>query len=40
VENGNIGFGSAASTSLFLLIMLCAVLFIKAAKVNLGESAK
>ncbi len=40
VENGNIGFGSAASTSLFLLIMLCAVLFIKAAKVNLGEQTK
>jgi trehalose/maltose transport system permease protein len=40
VENGNIGFGSAASTSLFLLIMMCAVLFIKAAKVNLGESQK
>jgi trehalose/maltose transport system permease protein len=37
VENGNIGFGSAASTSLFLLIMFCAVLFIKGAKVNLGE---
>jgi trehalose/maltose transport system permease protein len=40
VENGNIGYGSAASTSFFLLIMLCAVLFIKAAKVNLGENSK
>jgi trehalose/maltose transport system permease protein len=40
VENGNIGYGSAASTSLFLLIMLCAILFVKGAKVNLGEQSR
>jgi trehalose/maltose transport system permease protein len=40
VDNGNIGFGSAASTSLFLLIMLSAVLFIRAAGIKLSESSR
>jgi trehalose/maltose transport system permease protein len=38
VDNGNIGFGSAASTSLFLLIFLSAALFIRAAKLKFDES--
>lgn len=37
VDNGNIGFGSAASTSLTLIIFLSAVLFMRAARVRLSE---
>ena len=37
VEAGNVGFGSAASTSLFLIIMLSALLFLRLARVKLGE---
>lgn len=40
VEYGNMGYGSAASTSLFLIIMLTAVIFLKFAKVNLSEGAR
>jgi trehalose/maltose transport system permease protein len=36
VEYGNIGYGSAASTSLFLIVMLAAAIFIKLARVKLG----
>jgi len=39
VDNGNMGFGSAASTSLFLIIGLAAVLFMRAARVRLAEEA-
>ena len=38
VDAGNIGFGSAASTSLFLIIMLAAVVFLKVGRVRLTES--
>jgi trehalose/maltose transport system permease protein len=37
VEAGNVGFGSAASTSLFLIIMLSAVVFLRATRVKLAE---
>ena len=37
VEAGNVGFGSAASTSLFLIIMLSALVFLRVARVKLGE---
>lgn len=40
VEYGNMGFGSAASTSLFLIIMLTAILFLRLARVKLAEDAK
>mgnify|MGYP001259587118 FL=1 len=40
VEYGNMGFGSAASTSLFLIIMLTAVIFLRLARVKLAEDAK
>jgi trehalose/maltose transport system permease protein len=37
VDNGNLGFGSAASTSLTLIIFLTTVLFLRAARVKLSE---
>ncbi len=37
VEYGNMGFGSAASTSLFLIIMLTAVIFLRLTRVKLAE---
>jgi trehalose/maltose transport system permease protein len=40
VEYGNMGYGSAASTSLFLIILLTAVVFLKLARVKLAEDAK
>jgi trehalose/maltose transport system permease protein len=40
VEYGNMGYGSAASTSLFLIILLTAILFLKLARVKLSEDAK
>lgn len=40
VEYGNMGFGSAASTSLFLIIMLTAILFLRLARVKLAEDAQ
>ena len=40
VEYGNMGFGSAASTSLFLIILLTALVFLRAARVRLAEDAK
>ncbi|MEK7347096.1 MAG: sugar ABC transporter permease [Pseudomonadota bacterium] len=40
VEYGNMGFGSAASTSLFLIIMLTAVIFLRLARVKLSEDAR
>lgn len=39
VENGNVGFGSAASTSLTLIIFLSALLFMRAARVRLSGDA-
>lgn len=36
VDAGNVGFGSAASTSLFLIIMLSAVVFLRVARVKLA----
>ena len=39
VDAGNVGFGSAASTSLFLIIMLSALLFLRVTRVKLAESA-
>jgi trehalose/maltose transport system permease protein len=39
VDNGNLGFGSAASTSLTLIIFLTAVLFMRAARVKLSEES-
>jgi trehalose/maltose transport system permease protein len=39
VDNGNVGFGSAASTSLTLIIFLSAVLFLRAARVKLSEES-
>ena len=40
VEYGNMGYGSAASTSLFLIILLTAIIFLKLARVKLSEDAK
>ncbi|GAP37946.1 sugar ABC transporter permease [Piscinibacter sakaiensis] len=40
VDNGNLGFGSAASTSLTLIIFVTAVLFLRAARVKLSEDAQ
>ena len=40
VEYGNMGFGSAASTSLFLIILLTALLFLRAARVKFTEDAR
>lgn len=39
VDNGNLGYGSAASTSLTLIIFITAVLFMKAARVRLNEES-
>jgi len=39
VDNGNLGFGSAASTSLTLIIFLTAVVFMRAARVKLNEES-
>ena len=39
VDNGNMGFGSAASTSLTLIIFLSALIFMKAARVKLSEES-
>jgi trehalose/maltose transport system permease protein len=39
VDAGNVGFGSAASTSLFLIVMLSAVVFLRATRVKLSEGA-
>ena len=38
VDAGNVGFGSAASTSLFLIIMLSAVVFLRITRVKLSEA--
>lgn len=40
VEYGNMGYGSAASTSLFLIIMLTAVIFLRVAKLKFFEGGK
>ena len=40
VEYGNMGYGSAASTSLFLIILMTAIIFLKLARVKLSEDAK
>jgi trehalose/maltose transport system permease protein len=39
VDNGNLGSGSAASTSLTLIIFFAAVLFMRAARVKLNEES-
>jgi trehalose/maltose transport system permease protein len=39
VDNGNVGYGSAASTSLTLIIFLSALLFMRAARVKLSEES-
>ena len=39
VDAGNVGFGSAASTSLFLIILLSAIVFLRLTKVKLSEPA-
>jgi trehalose/maltose transport system permease protein len=38
VEYGNMGYGSAASTSLFLIVMLTAFIFLRLARVKLAEN--
>jgi trehalose/maltose transport system permease protein len=40
VEYGNMGYGSAASTSLFVIILITAIIFLKLARVKLSEDAK
>ena len=40
VEYGNMGYGSAASTSLFLIIMLTAIIFLRLARVKLAEDTR
>jgi trehalose/maltose transport system permease protein len=40
VDNGNMGYGSAASTSLFLIILVSAVLFLRVARVRLADEAR
>jgi len=40
VDNGNMGYGSAASTSLFLIILVSAVLFLRVARVRLSEQTR
>jgi trehalose/maltose transport system permease protein len=37
VDNGYMGYGSAASTALFLIIGLCTVAAIKLSRMKLGE---
>jgi trehalose/maltose transport system permease protein len=39
VDNGHVGFGSAASTSLTLIIFVSVLLFIRAAHIRLSEDA-
>jgi len=39
IDNGNMGFGSAASTALFLIIGLCVVLYIKLGRLSLTEES-
>ena len=39
VDNGNLGYGSAASTSLTLIIFVSALLFLRAARVKLNEES-
>ncbi len=39
VDNGHVGFGSAASTSLTLIIFVSVLLFIRAARIRLSEDA-
>ena len=39
VDNGNLGYGSAAASSLTLIIFLSAVVFMRAARVKLSEEA-
>ena len=39
IENGNVGYGSAASTSLTLIIFATAVLFMRAVRLRLSEDA-
>jgi trehalose/maltose transport system permease protein len=39
VDNGNLGFGSAASTSLTIIIFITALLFLRAARVKLSEES-
>jgi trehalose/maltose transport system permease protein len=37
IDNGYVGYGSAASTALFLIIGLCTVVAIKASRMKLGD---
>lgn len=37
VENGYMGYGSAASTALFLIIGLCTVIYMRLSRMNLSE---
>ena len=37
VDNGDIGFGAAASTSLFLITLLAAFLFVRVTRIRLAE---
>ncbi len=39
IDNGYMGYGSAASTALFLIIGLCTVVAVKLARMKLGEDA-
>jgi trehalose/maltose transport system permease protein len=39
VNNGNLGYGSAAATSLTLIIFMSAVIFMRAARVRLSEES-
>ena len=37
IDDGYVGFGSAASTALFLIIGLCTVAYIKFSRLRLGD---
>lgn len=37
IDHGHIGFGSAASSSLFLIILLTAIVFVRASRLRLAE---
>jgi trehalose/maltose transport system permease protein len=39
IDNGYMGYGSAASTALFLIIGLCTVLAIKASRMKMGDES-
>ncbi|MDP9044502.1 MAG: sugar ABC transporter permease [Pseudomonadota bacterium] len=39
VDNNYVGFGSAASTVLFLIIMACTLAYLKVSRVNLGDKS-